>query len=135
MDIKVFRKNLSAALVFLPDQLANNAGDAMEQSKGKFETQFQRERLNFTSIQPAGGGLRRVTGSLSRSFTHLVRRGSLVNLRTTHQSAGVPYAAAHEFGTKHLPPRLGFYNFWEAHIESDLMPRLERATAKTVRDA
>lgn len=140
MKIEVFKENLRNALIFLPKQLANNAGDAMEQSRGKFESEFQRKRLNFPKsgpVQPPGGGLRRDTGSLSHSFQSRTWRGSLDQLKVSHWSAGVPYARIHEYGSdaKGIPARLGFFDFWQAHIDSDLMPRIERATAKTVKDA
>ena len=138
MDIKVFHKNLVNALVFLPTQLAQNAGTAFDQSKAKFASEFQRKRLNFPKsgpVQPAGGGLRRQTGALSRSFEHVVTHGNLDSLKVAHSSSGVKYARIHEYGGNGLPPRLGFFDFWEAHITSDLMPRLEAAVKKTVKEA
>jgi len=140
MKIEVFKENLRNAMLFLPDQLANNAGDAMEDARRTFVSKFQRDRLNFPKsgpVQPKDGGLRRVTGSLSRSFQSRTWRGNLDHLKTSHWSAGVPYARIHEFGdnSRGIPPRLGFYSSWEDHIHNDLMPRLERATAKTIKDA
>lgn len=140
MKIEIFKENLRNAMIFLPDQLAENAGTAMEQSRIKFSSKFQRERLNFPKagpVQPKDGGLRRQTGTLSRSFQSRTWRGSLDNLKVSHWSVGVAYARIHEFGdsSRNIPPRLGFYSSWEDHIENDLMPRLERATAKTIKDA
>lgn len=137
MEIEVFRKQLQQAITKFPDKLAVNVGDAMQESQGKFQATFQRKRLNHPKsgpVQPPGGGLRRVTGSLSMSFDGLVERGNLEDVETRLYSAGVRYASVHEFGSPKLgiPPRLGFFDTWEAHIESDLMPRLRKAVAKTI---
>jgi phage gpG-like protein len=174
VKIEVFRKQLQQAIAKFPDKLAVNVGDAMQESQGKFQATLQRERLNHPKsgpVQPPGGGLRRVTGSLSMSFDGLVERGSLDDVRLRLYSAGVKYAAIHEFGgtinhpggTRYIfgpggraifvskeyvgpvagvtkphpitiPPRLGFFDTWEAHIESDLMPRLRKAVDKTIRE-
>ena len=75
------------------------------------------------------------SGGLSGSFRHILTRGTLDSLKVEHFSTGVDYAVFHEFGTANMPPRLGFFDFWEAHIASDLMPRLEAAVKKTVKEA
>lgn len=138
LNIRVFRENLQKAIRDFPDELAENVGDAMERSRGVFLKKFQREQLNFPRkgpVQDRGGGLRKNTSQLSLSFDGLTKRGDLDSTALNIWSAGVKYAQIHEFGDtfRNIIPRLGFFDAWEAHIDTDLMPRLEKATAKTIK--
>ena len=138
INVEVFSKNLEKAIREFPGELAENVGDAMEKSRGVFLKKFQREQLNFPRkgpVQDRGGGLRKDTSKLAMSFDGLTRRGDLDSVALNLWSAGVKYAAIHEFGDelRNIIPRLGFFDAWEAHIDHDLMPRLEKAAAKTIK--
>ncbi len=97
IDVKAARKAILAS----PKALFSEMKIALQQSMTAFDARFQEERLNFPASKeprPRGGGLRRVTGTLSRSFDGVVTGGKLDDLDMIYGSRNVPYAAIHEFG-------------------------------------